>query len=559
MVAGNRRGAPAGAALVGRRTAGALKRVLRASCAGGLLLVCAACSGDVDAAAQAAASAGDGATAGPAFEALMAEVPKPDPGPNPRKGALQSRFEQVINATLEKARRLSEGKAHAGNIDLAVCVLEIGDNPVELVARHADRPQRPASNMKLVTTAAALVLLGPGQEFRTPFEGRGTLLGGTLRGDLVVRASGDPVWHPEGRAQERLREVAQQLYGRGLRRIEGDLVLDEGSFLEPGPGPGWPDAAQHWADYCARCAGFSAQGGVLWAVVTPGAAGTRARISVHPTPHGLGSRYGVETTRGGPLDVRVGATRSAVTVKGSLAAGDEPFVATFAHPDPVALFGAVLESELRAVGIALEGEIRRERNIAIETRLPGPLAELRSSLDVLYPTINSDSNNSVADQLFLALGHTVVGRGTRDGALEAVQLALERLGVSTAGWIQVDGSGLSRHNRISAHQVTALLEAVLRGAGEAADLLIDSLAVAGRSGTLAKRLQGTPCEGRIFAKTGWIAGTSALSGVAFPLDGRTLVFSILIDYPPSVGGMNTHCFKPMQDRMCSILVEEEVP
>ena len=524
----------------------------------GGVLVSGGCSAEVSAAgAESSPPAETGAVSERPIERPIERVEVSEARVDPREGALEPAFDTVVAGTLRRLRELTGGRAHGGNVNVAISVRELGPRPVELVRRHADRLQRPASNMKLVTTAAALVLLGPGQEFRTPFESDALLSEGLLQGELVARASGDPVWHPEGFSAERLRDVAAQLRDAGVRRIAGALVLDEGRFLDPGPGPGWPDPSQYWSDYCALCGGFSVQGGVLWAEVTPGAVGTPARVSVRPSPHGLRPRYGVQTTRGGPLDVRVGATETAVTVKGSLPAGREPFVATFAHPDPVDYFASVLAGELARAGIQVEGGVVRRRGVELDPERTRTLAELRSSVDELYRPINSDSDNSVADQLFLALGHTLTGEGSRKGGREAVTLALERLGVSAHGLEQVDGSGLSRDDRISPRQVTALLEAVL--AGDSRELLLDSLAVAGESGTLKERMKEEPTRGRVFAKTGWIAGTSALSGVCLSLDGRTLVFSILVDYPPALGGLNTRGFKPMQDELCRLLVTTPVP
>ena len=93
------------------------------------------------------------------------------------------------------------------------------------------------------------------------------------------------------------------------------------------------------------------------------------------------------------------------------------------------------------------------------------------------------------------------------------------------------GSGLSRDNRVSARQLTALVEGVLARDPTSARVFRESLAVAGRSGTLEKRLRGTAAEGRVFAKTGWIRGTSALSGYVETLEGALLCFSILVEYP----------------------------
>ena len=91
---------------------------------------------------------------------------------------------------------------------------------------------------------------------------------------------------------------------------------------------------------------------------------------------------------------------------------------------------------------------------------------------------------------------------------------------------------------------------------ETARLYRDSLAVKGRKGTLDDRLRGTAAEGRVFAKTGWIAGVSALSGYAVPEGAPPVVFSILIEYPSALGGLNSGCFKPLQDELVLLLFED---
>jgi D-alanyl-D-alanine carboxypeptidase/D-alanyl-D-alanine-endopeptidase (penicillin-binding protein 4) len=170
--------------------------------------------------------------------------------------------------------------------------------------------------------------------------------------------------------------------------------------------------------------------------------------------------------------------------------------------------------------------------------------------------INAQSRNGLADQLFLSLGHALTGEGSRAGGARAVESALERLGLPRTSLHQVDGSGLSREDRVSARALCALLERVLGAEPETARLYRDSLAVMGRKGTLEGRLRGTVAEGRVFAKTGWIAGVSTLSGYAAPEEGEALVFSILIEYPSELAGLNTSCFKPLQDELVLRLFRE---
>jgi D-alanyl-D-alanine carboxypeptidase len=113
----------------------------------------------------------------------------------------------------------------------------------------------------------------------------------------------------------------------------------------------------------------------------------------------------------------------------------------------------------------------------------------------------------------------------------------------------------SRQNRVSARQLTALVAGVLGGEPTAARTFRGSLALSAERGTLEERMVGTAAAGRVQGKTGWIRGVSSLSGVCRTLDERELVFSILVEYPAAVGGLNTRCFKPMQDALVSALVE----
>jgi D-alanyl-D-alanine carboxypeptidase/D-alanyl-D-alanine-endopeptidase (penicillin-binding protein 4) len=102
---------------------------------------------------------------------------------------------------------------------------------------------------------------------------------------------------------------------------------------------------------------------------------------------------------------------------------------------------------------------------------------------------------------------------------------------------------------VTARQTSALLAAVLAQGGATAEAFLASLAVGGESGTLDSRMEDPLLAGNVRAKTGFIAGTSALSGVLKAIDGRRLVFSILVEYPPA-NGLNRSCWKPMQDAIC---------
>jgi D-alanyl-D-alanine carboxypeptidase/D-alanyl-D-alanine-endopeptidase (penicillin-binding protein 4) len=238
-----------------------------------------------------------------------------------------------------------------------------------------------------------------------------------------------------------------------------------------------------------------------------------------------------------------------LVVRGVIPRSSAPWSDSCAHPDPVELFGRELRAELERSGITIGGATVRRRG-ALGGRT---IATIRTPLAEVLEPINTHSMNSIADQLFLATARAVEGSATREAGARATRRALANLKVSTDGLVQVDGSGLSKDSRVSARQIAALIEAVLRRDERTAEMYRKSLAVAGEKGTLDDRMKNSPARGRVQAKTGFIAGTSALSGIAHALDGREYVFSILVNYP-DVDGLNTSCWKPMQNELCELLV-----
>jgi len=470
--------------------------------------------------------------------------------PSSAARALGDAVEREIARAVARAKDASRGQANGASCTVAVHVRELGGP--ELVARLAGTALRPASNLKLVTCATALVLLGPDARFETPFEARGEVRAGVLHGDLVARAGGDPLYRAggDGSIDPWAEDLARQLRAAGIQEVGGDLVLDEGRFLVPGPGPAWPDARDHWQEYCALSGGFSANAGSLTAIVRPGAVGAAASVRVRPADHGLERKVDVTTgPRRSSLSVAVEARARGVVVRGRIPSDVSEYRASFAYPDPVDLFGHALVGGLARAGVPVRGGLRRERDARGGPRvatLASPVA------DALVPILR-DSHNAVADQLFFATAHQLGLPGDREGGFAATRRALERLSVSTEGFVQRDGSGLSRDDRISPRQLTALLAAVLEGEPRNAELFRAALPVAGESGSLSDRMRSGPARGKVRAKTGFIGGTSALSGLVETEDARTLVFSIQVEYP-RVDGLNTRAWKPMQDAICEHLV-----
>lgn len=465
---------------------------------------------------------------------------------------LQARVERRIAEARKQAGVLGGPSVTPEQVVVSMRALDLAEGRGLVGVRSRER-MRPASNQKVLTAAAALVLLGAGAELETPFhQGRGAEVEGSrLVGDLVAIAGADPVYdrQGDGSVDAWLAPLVAELRAQGIEEITGDLVLDEGAFMEPGPAPEWPRASEHWQEYCALAGGFSANAGCLQANLLARPAGQVVPVRLEPRGHGLAERLGVRSVSAkGRLDVRIGVAGERATVQGELPVSVGDWSARFRHPDPVSLFGGAVRAALRDGGVVIRGGVRRDRGAEVGPRV----AVCRSAVAAHLVPILLDSNNSVADQLWLATAQRAEGRGDRQAGAAAVHRALQALGLAESGQVSTDGSGLSRANRTSTRQLAAVL-AALSARGPDLTALLAGLPVAGLSGSLEGRMGGTPAEGRVLAKTGFISGTSGLSGFVLE-DGRPrIAFSILVSYPPA-GGLNTKVFKPMQDDLCLELV-----
>jgi len=214
------------------------------------------------------------------------------------------------------------------------------------------------------------------------------------------------------------------------------------------------------------------------------------------------------------------------------------------HLDPARVAGATLISLLRKRGVAVSRRIARG---AVSRRVlqSEPIALVTSSpLRRLVRSTNTFSINYYAEMLLKSLAADARGRGTtRHGAAIARSFAREAGGRLYA----VNGSGLSRADRASPRSVGALLSRMLESDEEVREAFIESLAVAGRTGTLARRMRGTAAHGRCAGKTGTLTGVSALSGYCDVGGGRVIAFSILMT---RVSISRAHL---AQDRMAALI------
>ncbi len=427
--------------------------------------------------------------------------------------------------------------------------LQHGDT---LFARNADLPLAPASNMKVLTSAAALHYLGSDFRFPTYVITEGAVQDGVLTGDLVLYGTGDPALSDRfhSRRTEALEALAQELRNQGIHRIEGDVVGD-GSFFQEAGVPGSWDPNNFNNAYSAPVSALSFNENVVTLRVGPGLVpGTPARVQTIPEEVDLpivNDATTVDGPPGRPLIVDRGRFEDSIQISGNLRVGAPEAWRVIPVGDPTAFAASVFRNVLFEEGIVVSGRSRGLRDdteggttephlwaprFRSEVQAPRVLAVHRSPplLDLLE-VVNKRSNNLYAELIFLALGQAVLADGTFDGGRATVQRFLERVVGLDVSEIQIeDGSGLSRENRVSARHLVAVLDFMETSPhGEA---FWSTLPEAGNPREL-RRMYQTAAAGNLRAKTGTIRRASALSGIVQTRSGEPVLFSIIGNEVPS--------------------------
>jgi D-alanyl-D-alanine carboxypeptidase/D-alanyl-D-alanine-endopeptidase (penicillin-binding protein 4) len=442
------------------------------------------------------------------------------------------------------------GGSELARTSLGMQVLEADTGRV-IFSHNPGTPLKPASNMKVMTSAAALSLLRPEYVFTTTFYASARPgSDGTVRGDLIIKGSGSP-----GLTGEQWWLMAREIRARGITRVEGDLVGDDTIFDSRDRPEGWPSAAED-AFYNAPVSGLSADFGAVTIVVRPTTEGSAPEVFLTP----FASFFKVvnhAVTRGGSSNLRVGrqfdGAQNIIVVEGSISSRSAPSVSYRAVEQPTLYAVAAFREAASKEGITIRGVDRRGTvgagAVKIYEHESRPLSEL-----VL--TMNKMSNNHMAESLLKTLGAETAGApGTSEKGAAAVLSFLRGLNVDTSALRIHDGSGLSHEDRLTASSLASVMLDMYRDF-EAYPEFMASLPIGGVDGTLDRRMVGGPAQRRIRAKTGHLNGVSALSGYAYTHQGKALAFSILVN---ASGGADVWKVRRTIDRLCAAMVESDLP
>jgi D-alanyl-D-alanine carboxypeptidase/D-alanyl-D-alanine-endopeptidase (penicillin-binding protein 4) len=438
-----------------------------------------------------------------------------------------------------------------GQTNMSVAVMDPESGKL-LYAKNERTALNAASNVKIVTEAAALALLGPEFRWKTtvlgtaPPEGGKPIAAGELRGDLYVKTSGDPTL-----ATQDLQALAASLSAIGMRRVRGGLVIDTTAFDPATTAPAF-DQKNDSAAFRAPSSAASLNGNAVTVTITPAPmAGGAARVVLEPASPAILLSGRVTTAAKGPAWPQIetsdaGHGKTKVTVRGRILVGSEPRTIQRRVVSPEVYFAQTLRQVLTKRGITVEGAVR------VEAAPPDGLRVLAThqspTLGVVVQDMGKRSSNFAAEQTLRTLGGETQGPpGTWGKGLEAVARYLEGIGIGRGTYVMKNGSGLYDSNRFSAAQITTVLRAAMRDFRIASEFLA-SLAVGGADGTLAHRMSGSLAERFVRAKTGTLANVSCLSGIAGAPGSKPLIFSILMNDTPSLPA------RAAQDRFTAMLV-----
>lgn len=382
----------------------------------------------------------------------------------------------------------------------------------------------PASNLKLLTTATALNVLGKDYQLKTQLYADDQIEDGFLSGNLYAKGFGNP-----DLTSRDLSDLIQQVKTAGIKAMEGDIVGDVSYFddLYWGSGWMWDDEPEVYAPFITP---LSINKNSVRVHVKPGARiGDQLQINVEPLTSYVSVLNGgitLDDTAKSTLKVsRLFKERlNTITIKGGLPLKSKEYETAISVWRPELYFVTLLKEELERQGISVHGTVR----IDTLSRTAKQIASHEWPLDSVLINLNKASDNLSAENTLKIIGavkHEIPG--TTQNGIYAVNEFLNSLGIDTTKYLMVDGSGVSHYNLVTAEIISSLLTAMYHQK-DFFDLFYNSLPIAGVDGTLEQRMKGTAATGNLRAKTGTIAGVSSLSGYATTKDGELLAFSIMM-------------------------------
>jgi D-alanyl-D-alanine carboxypeptidase/D-alanyl-D-alanine-endopeptidase (penicillin-binding protein 4) len=394
------------------------------------------------------------------------------------------------------------------------------DSGATVYSHNEREPMIPASNMKIITTAAALKYLGPDYVYKTKV--------GLCDNTLVVIGSGDPLLSDKvtdakyGREYGWIfKEIAEAVKRSGVKTIN-NIIVDTGAFDDQRVHPHWPkEDLNRWyacevsaLNFNCNCVqiGVKNTAGKVTISVEPQTDFVKLVNEVVPISDGVGT---------------IGAYRNRepnrLIIRGKCKDSVEPFPVAIERP--ATFFGFLLAENLTGAGISVKGNVI-EKTTGTYSNFR-PLAEFCTPIADCLARCNKDSLGFAAEALLKTIAannNPDKKNGSWNRGQQLIGQYLLSLGINASQFYIDDGSGLSTQNELSAYAITKVLLSIYNS--ENWKLYKDSLAAGGVDGTIGKFFSEQKYKGKIFGKTGYIESVKSFSGVCDTAEGD-YIFSIL--------------------------------
>ncbi|MBM7702763.1 D-alanyl-D-alanine carboxypeptidase/D-alanyl-D-alanine-endopeptidase [Metabacillus iocasae] len=423
-----------------------------------------------------------------------------------------------------------------------------------VLERWGDMRLKTASNMKLLTGAAALHTLGPTYTFKTELLTDGKIVGKVLKGNLYLKGKGDPTL-----LKEDFDEIATYLKSKGIKTIQGNIIADDTWYnaVRLSEDMIWNDESYY---YGAQISALTASpdsdydAGTVIVETSPTKPGKEAEIKLVPETTYPTIINKTKTIESGTRSIRVTREHGTnnIVVEGTIPVDSSTTRSWVTLWEPTGYALDLFKQALEQAGV----HVKRQQGEYGETPADATVLYTNESMplaDLLVPFMKL-SNNTIAEMLVKEMGKVVHHEGSWEKGLEVLEDYVASRGLNTETMRIRDGSGISHVTNIPANELSKLLVVVQQE--EWYPTFLRSLPVAGASerlegGTLRNRMKGTAAQGNVKAKTGTITGATSLSGYVTTKDGQDLVFSIILN-----NFMASH-LRDIEDKIAVALAEYE--
>lgn len=413
----------------------------------------------------------------------------------------------------------------------------------ESFSRDNFKLMNPASNMKVITTIAGLVFLGPEYSFNTGIGYRGKIEKGELKGDIIIRGGCDPDFKLDS-----LGKIVEIIKNSGIDKISGGVLVDVSKKDSLFWGEGWM-----WDDDGAVTSPFMSalniNGNSVTVSVAPDAGGGRPVVTTFPKTNFF-TIQNEATSGAGTTNLKVwrdylGRTNT-ICLKGNVNTATQAQVYQFNVWRPELYMAQLVKEKLVNSGVT----VSESTGVIYPNYEYEKLYDFRHVYRNLINQLNKKSDNLYAEMMLLALGGKSrdLNISFADGK-KYIDSVIAWAGKRPDDYRIADGSGISRYTAVSADLLVALITKLYYGNDDLFTIFYNSLPIAGVDGTLANRMKNTVCYNNVRAKTGSLSGVSTLTGYVKGKSGDMLAFSILMQ---NFTGSAAKA-RAFQDKICELI------